>query len=109
MSSVSNTPKLPLYLRSNVCKNIEIGSLVVNPNVDFTVYKVLVVSHKHILVIDENLVLHKFKNKNFISVNYIFNINLDILTSEKIQNTSVSVSESMFEICKDLINQNGFY
>jgi hypothetical protein len=103
MSSVSNTSKLPLYLRSNVSKNIEIGSLVVNPNVDFKLYKVLVVSHKHILAIDENLVLHKFKNKNFISVNYVFNINLDLLTSEKIAHTSIFVSQSMFEICKNLL------
>ncbi len=109
MSSPSKTPKLPLYLRSNVSKNIECGSLVVNPNIDFKIYKVLVISDKHMLVIDERLVLHKFKIKNFLSVNYVFNINLDLLNSEKIAHTSVSVSDTMFEICKDLIKKNDFY
>lgn len=108
MSSIPNTPKLPLYLRNRISNEIKIGSLVVNPNIDFKLYKVLVISHKHILVIDEKLILHKFKIKNFISVDYVFNIQLNLLNSEKIAHTSVSVSQSMFDVCKNLINENGF-
>lgn len=101
-------PRLPLYLRSNVSKEIDTGSLVVNPNVDFKVYKVLVASDKHILVIDENLTLHKFKIKNFVSVNYVFSFHSSVLTSENIQQTSVSVSKDVFDICKDIVNKKGF-
>jgi hypothetical protein len=102
------SPKLPLYLRSNVSKEIDTGSLVVNPNVDYRVYKVLVVSKKHMLAIDEKLVLHKFKIKNFIRVSYIFAIQSEILTSENILSTSVSVSEDLFNVCKSLISQNNY-
>lgn len=104
-----SSPRLPLYLRSNVSKNIVADSLVVNPNVDFKVYKVLVASDKHILAIDENLILYKFKIKNFVSVNYVFSLHSSVLTSENIQKNSISVSQDIFEICKNFINQKGFY
>lgn len=104
-----SSSKLPLYLRSNISKEIEIGSLVVNPNVDFKIYKVLIISNKHILVIDEKLILHKFKIKNFVNVNYIFNIDSNILGADNIPYTTVNVSKSIFEICKNLIKENNFF
>jgi len=101
--------KLPLYLRSNVTKNINVGSLVVNPNVDFTVYKVLLLSNKHMIAIDEKMMIYKFKIKNFVSVDYTFNIQSDILKLEKIPHNYISVSENMFEICEKFIKENGYY
>jgi hypothetical protein len=103
---IEQTSKLPLYLRHNVSKDIKIGSLVVNPNVDFKIYKVLIVSPKHMLAIDEKLILHKFKVKNFVSVNYVFNIQSHIITSEKILSTTVSVSQPIFEMCKNIISES---
>ncbi len=99
--------KLPLYLRSNVSKDFQIGSLVVNPNIDFKIYKVLLLSQKHMVVIDEKLVLHKFKVKNFVSVKYVFDISYHILTAEKIPYTSISVSQDMFDVCKKLLESSG--
>lgn len=95
--SKTSSSKLPLYLRSNVSKDITVGSLVVNPNVDFKIYKVLVVSEKHIIVVSENLLLHKFKIKNYMSVNYVFNINKNIIMDENIPHTTLKVSQSIFD------------
>lgn len=105
---MSNT-KLPLYLRSNASKNIECGSIVVNPNIDFKLYKVLVVSNKHMLAIDENLVLYKFKTKNFLSVIYIFNINPDISIKKHLQSTTIKVSENLFDICIKNLGNSDYY
>lgn len=93
----TSSSKLPLYLRSNVSKDIIVGSLVVNPSVDFKIYKVLAVSEKHILVVGENLVLHKFKIKNYMSVNYVFNINKNIIMDENIPYTTLKMSSSLFD------------
>jgi hypothetical protein len=100
---IEQISKLPIYLRHNVSKDIKIGSLVVNPNVDFKVYKVLIISNKHMIVIDEKLVLHKFKIKNFVSVNYVFDIQSNIITSEKISHTTLKVSKEIFDICNNII------
>jgi hypothetical protein len=105
---VATSPRLPLYLRSSASKNINVGSLVVNPNLDFKLYKVLLISKKHILVIDEDLVLYKFKLRNFVAVNYRFNINIDILKTQEIKNIRLNVSEKFFNTLSNLIDSQKY-
>jgi hypothetical protein len=102
--------RLPLYLRSNnnLDKEITVGSLVLNPNVDFKIYKVVSLSQKHILAVDEKLVLHKFKIKNFVNVDYVFNISPDILIAKNIQSTTLKISEYLYKICDKNLENNAY-
>lgn len=95
---------LPLYLKLKETK-IKNKSLIVYPAYDFTLYFVLKNIDNFALVMDENFKIQFISTQKYINVDYKFNLNMNMVLKNELENPDINLSEDFFNYFQNLIEK----